>query len=160
MKTFICDQMCSELGRWLRIAGYDTEIIQTSMLDQKIFEKAVKDQRLLLTRDKYFKQLDPEGKTAIYLRSENLDEWAEQLKEEVGVNWLFCPFSRCLQCNSVLKKTLQLPEEDKKIPKNVTEFWICPTCQHLFWRGSHTERMENRLKEWQNKDKRGLFLCI
>lgn len=71
--------MCLELGRWLRIAGYDTAIIDNSIEDRKIFEMAVEEERRLLTRDRYFTKLDPERKTVIYLKGESLDGWAEQL---------------------------------------------------------------------------------
>ncbi|NGX60311.1 MAG: putative polyglutamine synthesis accessory protein [Chlamydiae bacterium] len=152
---FLCDQMCSELGRWLRTAGYDTEIITTSFEDRKIFEKAVLEKRLLITRDKHFKEIDPEGKTVIFLIGESLDEWTEQLKEE-SVDWLFHPFSRCLQCNTPFEKITGPIDVPQDIPEDVTEFWSCPTCKQLFWLGSHTERMESQLESWQ----RGSFLSI
>jgi uncharacterized protein with PIN domain len=85
--------MCAELGRWLRTAGYDTIIINTPLQDREIFKRALEEKRLLLTRDKHFKDIDPERKTVIYLRGEALDGWAEQLKDQ-GVDWLFCPFYR------------------------------------------------------------------
>ena len=47
--------------------------------------------------------LDPKGKTILYLRSDSLEKWAKQLKEE-GINRFFHPFSRCLHCNSLLEK--------------------------------------------------------
>jgi len=152
MKRFLCDQMSSDLGHWLRIAGYDTEIVTVSMQDEKVFEKAVNEKRLLLTRDKYFKKLDPDGKSIVYLKSDSIDDCAQQLKKEAGVDWLFCPFSRCLKCNSLLKITTP-SRENKEIPAGITDFWICPTCNHLFWLGSHTQRMKSRLIDWQTKGK-------
>lgn len=149
MQKFLCDQMCAELGRWLRTAGYDTVIINTPLQDREIFERALKEKRLLLTRDKHFKDMDPERKTIIYLRGEVLDGWAEQLKEE-GVDWLFCPFSRCLQCNSLLEKISPPVGLLGQMPRDINECWFCPVCDHTFWLGSHTARMESRLREWQN----------
>ncbi|NGX38154.1 MAG: putative polyglutamine synthesis accessory protein [Chlamydiae bacterium] len=148
--------MCAELGKWLRVAGYDTEIIHTPLQDRQVFKKAIEEECLLITRDRDFEKFDPEGKTVICLRGEALDEWAEQLKEEAVVNWLLSPFSRCLQCNALLKKIsppVDLPEE---VPKNIKEFWSCPTCGQLFWLGSHTEQMESQLKTWQ----KGSFLTL
>lgn len=149
---FLCDQMCAELGRWLRIAGYDTEIAQAAMPDAEILKIAEKEKRFLLTRDRRFKELDPEGKTIIYLRSEALDNWAKQLKDETEVNWLFSPFSRCLQCNAMLKEIPPPLERDETIPKDVSQFWICTNCNHLFWRGSHTDNMERQLEKWEGKN--------
>lgn len=148
-KKFLCDQMCSKVGHWLRIAGYDTAIVEASMSDQDIFKKAVNEKRLLLTSDKYFKELDLKGDTIFYLKSSLLDDWAEKLKVEAGVDWLFCPFSRCLKCNSLLKKTLPTHEDNIQIPMGISDFWKCQACNQLFWRGSHTKRMESRLKDWK-----------
>lgn len=141
--------MCSQLGRWLRTAGYDTAIVETPLQDREIFKIAIEEKRLLLTRDKHFKDIDPEGKTVIYLRGEALDGWAEQLKEE-EVDWLFCPFSRCLQCNSLLEKIPRPVDSLEQLPENGKEFWSCPACAHTFWLGSHTARMESQLRAWQN----------
>lgn len=150
-KKFLCDQMCSKVGHWLRIAGYDTAIVEASMSDQEILKKAVNEKRLLLTSDKCFKELDKKGDTIFYLKSSLIDEWAERLKVEAGVDWLFCPFSRCLHCNSLLKKALPNHEDNTLIPRDISEFWICKVCNQYFWRGSHTKRMESRLKDWTNK---------
>ncbi|NGX58146.1 MAG: hypothetical protein K940chlam3_01051 [Chlamydiae bacterium] len=150
MKKFVCDKMCSELGKWLRAAGYDTDIIQTPLEDEEIFNKAVEEERFLITRDKDFKTIDPDKQTVIYLRSEAIDDWARQLKVEEGVDWLFRPFSRCLQCNSPFEKTAPPSEFPEGIPEDAEEFWSCPSCDQLFWLGSHTERMESQLKAWQS----------
>ena len=141
--------MCVELGRWLRAAGYDTAIVETDQTDPVIFAQAVQEKRHLLTRDHYFKEIDPAEKTAVYLKGEFLDAWAEQLKSELGVDWLLRPFSRCLDCNSLLEKTLS-PPHNPKVPQSIEECWCCPTCQHIFWLGSHTQHMESRLSKWQD----------
>lgn len=146
MKTYLCDAMCIELGRWLRIAGYDTAIAENSLQDRTIFEQAVREERRLLTKDKHFIAMDPEKRMVIFLKGQSLDEWAEQLKEEEGVDWLYHPLTRCLHCNSVLKKII--PAADQLV-KYVDAYWSCPTCHQLFWRGSHTDQMMSRLNKWQ-----------
>lgn len=145
---FLCDTMCLELGKWLRVAGYDTSYADALASDREIFEKGVAEGRYIITRDKHFKEIDPEEKTVIYLKGEGIDGWAEQLKEK-GMNWLFRPFTRCLQCNALLKKNPPPEDLPKDVPEDVTEFWLCPSCNQLFWMGSHTERMERKLRDWQ-----------
>lgn len=139
--------MCSKMGRWLRAAGYDTLIVETPLKDLEIYQKAVAENCLLLTCDRDFNQLDPQGKTVLYLKGNTLDEWAAQLKNK-GIDWLFSPFSRCLQCNGLLekvgKKSLQY------VPEGVTDVWTCPHCKQLFWLGSHTQHMEEQLRRWQS----------
>lgn len=144
-RKFLCDQMCAQLGRWLRTAGYDTLVIREAMPDREIFAMAQSQGRTLLTRDRDF--IDFEGEKVIFLEGESLEVWAGQLRDE-GVNWLFAPFTRCLECNSKLEKTPPRDDLPEQILQNVTEFWICPNCLKLFWLGSHTERMKNQLQDW------------
>lgn len=132
---FLVDQMCAQVGRWLRASGYDTVIIETSLPDESIFQSASSEKRLLITRDRDFKKIDPEEKQIIYLLSDDMHEAAIQLKKR-GVDWLYRPFTRCLECNSLLENHTQ-------------ETWLCPACKHIFWRGSHTENMERQMKVWK-----------
>jgi len=148
MKRFICDQMCGEIARWLRVAGYDTILIDTPLADRDIYRMAIEENRFLLTRDRHFQEIDPQGKTVIYFKSEDLDEWAFLLKG-YGINWLLDPFSRCIQCNTPFKKIPPPPQFNDEVPKDVKECWLCPHCNHVFWRGSHTQKMESQLAAWQ-----------
>lgn len=134
---FICDQMLGRLGKWLRAAGYDTLIIETSMPDEEIYALALKDQRYLLTRDRFF-----EGKElVVYLATNSLDEWSRQLKAKIGIDWLYAPFTRCLECNSPV-------ESHPVMDRDAGTF--CPKCRKQYWQGSHTERMLTTLSEWKN----------
>ena len=64
---FLCDEMLAGLGRWLRAAGYDTEIAETQMEDSKILDRAMREKRFLLTRDRHFQEMATDGKTIIVL---------------------------------------------------------------------------------------------
>lgn len=150
MQKFLCDEMCIELGRWLRIAGYDTVIVEKPLKDDLIFKWAIKEERLLLTRDHYFKNLDPEEKNIILLSSDDLDACADQLREE-GVDWLYSPFSRCLRCNVTFRQLSPSDPLMQTISKEISECWQCPICGQLFWLGSHTERMKSQLMAWQKE---------
>ena len=53
--------MLAGLGKWLRAAGYDTKIITEPAEDQEIFQEAIAEKRLLLTRDSHFLQMQPQN---------------------------------------------------------------------------------------------------
>ncbi len=150
MMRFVCDQMLSELGRWLRIAGYDTLIITDSEPDRAILDLALKEKRILLTRDKDFPKMRCADGTVIYLNGNSLQECVQDLSQKLALNWLHAPFSRCLLCNTPL---ITAPDTHDKIPpsarKEHTEFWLCPACDHVFWHGSHTTHMLEQLKACQ-----------
>ena len=133
VRKYLCDRMCADLGKWLRIAGYDTSIIDSDLSDKEIWNLAMQENRCLFTKDSDFK----EKKNVILLKGESLEDWAEQLKKEEGIDWLFRPFSRCLKCNALLEKT-------------APNRWVCPDCHQEFWFGSHTEHMLVKLRVWSN----------
>lgn len=155
LKKYLCDQMCSLLGRYLRAAGYDAVIIDCPMDDRSIFQMAVKDQRKLLTRDKFLKNMDSDGETIVLLKGGSLDEWADQLKNEEGVDWVYRPFTRCLDCNCIFEKGSST-DAPVSVRERISEFWICPQCKKTFWLGSHTDRMLKKLKEWQTRIKKNI----
>lgn len=141
---FLCDEMLSGLGRWLRAAGYDTKILEAGTLDEKIKECAETENRLILTCDRRF----PPSKRVIFLSGHSQEEWAKELKDKLKVNWLYRPFSRCLICNAMFTEPdLQTIEE--QAPPNVSQFWYCPHCKKLYWEGSHTEHMIKQLSDWK-----------
>lgn len=153
---FLCDRMCLELGRWLRIAGYDVEFAEPLEKDSDLLERARLQGRLLLTRDLSFSREQKGRGVLVYLRGEEIEAWALQLRDEVGVEWLLDPFSRCLECNSPLVEIDRSEGLKRGGPVHGERFWLCPTSDHLFWQGSHTEQMMSRLTAWQNES----VLCL
>lgn len=149
---FLCDEMLIRLGRWLRAAGYDTEIVSTknSLSDREILEWAVRDKRLLITRDHHFIQMKEAKDVVIFLKANRLDECVKELSERIPINWLKAPFSRCLLCNHLLvtpdhAKLEQLPA-DIQTRKQI--FTFCPNCDKIYWIGSHTHHMKSRLSQY------------
>lgn len=149
---FICDQMLAEVGRWLRAAGYDTRIVEERLGDKEILDCAILERRHLLTRDRHFLSMDAPAKTVIYLRGNSTGECIREINREFGINWLHAPFSRCLVCNTLFvrpsaEQILELVPES--IRQTMDEFWGCPECQKIYWRGSHTRQMLRQLQDWQ-----------
>lgn len=148
----ICDQMLIRLGRWLRAAGYDTLIIQNSLTDKEILALAKKEKRILITRDRKIPNIDLQGIDWVLLHSNTTNDCAIELAKQLNINWQLNPFSRCLVCNNSLIK-IDLPDSCL-IPQNFQisdkDFWMCAKCKKVYWMGSHTKRMLNQLKAWQN----------
>lgn len=149
---FICDQMLAGLGKWLRVAGYDTLIVDESIEDKEILSCALRENRLLLTRDRHFQEMQAPPKTVIFFKSNSLIECIRELNHELKINWLYAPFSRCLICNSAL---IEPSKEDilEQVPADIRarseQFWFCPQCQKVYWEGSHTQKMQKQLQDWQ-----------
>ena len=132
-------------------AGYDTEIAETQMEDSKILDRAMREKRFLLTRDRHFQEMATDGKTIIFLNQNTLEECVQELKRQLKIDWLHAPFSRCLECNATLaepKPETVLEQVPDSIRSATDRFWYCPHCEKVYWQGSHTERMREQLKAW------------
>ena len=98
---FLCDKMCAELGRWLRVAGYDTAIIDNSCSDAAILERAVPGrapssfarQRLYPTRS---------GAKRFPLSQRGIPRWLGK------------PASRGAKCRLAFRSLLQMPRVQRR----------------------------------------------
>lgn len=145
---FFCDEMLMRLGRWLRAAGYDTAIADNGERDRDILQRARREGRLLLTRDRKLCEHRGAADTVILLQSERLDEQARELRQRLNLDWLHDPFSRCLVCNTPLQTGAP---SAAGIPDDVDRDGLrhCPGCGRVYWDGSHVRRMRARLAAWQ-----------
>ncbi len=147
MKLF-CDEMLIKLGRWLRVAGYDTRIARQGMSDRQIMQLAREENRCLITRDSKLMEFRNATAMVVLLECKLMDQCLEEVTRKLHINWLNKPFSRCLNCNTLLieagdEQYRQLPD---KVKKDVTGLCYCPDCQQLFWEGGHVRRMRHQLE--------------
>jgi len=146
---FLCDQMLKDLARWLRAAGYDAGVEPDGTPDQLLLERATAQGRILLTRDRRFAQGLP-GQAGLHLLDcVDPDDCFQELREKLGVDWLYRPFTRCLACNTPLiegaeSQWEQVPEYSRQ---RASRLLYCPNCRQLFWDGSHVRRMRERLQQ-------------
>ncbi|ATX82475.1 hypothetical protein Ga0123462_1617 [Mariprofundus ferrinatatus] len=147
MNRFLCDEMMVRLGKWLRAAGYDTEIAGAGSNDSDLLEAAIVESRILLTRDRKFLERTGASGVVVLLSGNDLQGWIVQLSRLLGLNWLHAPFSRCLLCNGVLEAGPG-PYLDR-VPDYVVREHIpcyhCGRCAKPYWEGGHVERMRRRL---------------
>jgi hypothetical protein len=150
---FLCDEMLSRLGRWLRAAGYDTRIAREGAADRDLIRLATTEGRILLTCDRKMREhKDAEG-CVLLLEGSRIRNWVAQLNTRLGINWLYAPFSRCLLCNTPLK------EGDEhflgRVPpisrNSIDRVFYCPECGKPYWQGGHVRRMHEKLSRWQKQ---------
>jgi uncharacterized protein with PIN domain len=144
MKGLLCDEMLQRLCRWLRAAGYDAALTRLGAADREVIDRAVAEDRLLITRDREF--LDRrEAHRVFYLATDDLAAQAAALRDALGIDWLHKPFSRCLLCNTELAQ----PPLHLRPPKAPSLLLHCPSCDKLYWEGTHVRRMREQLADWQ-----------
>lgn len=143
--------MLGKLTRWLRMLGQDVEY-SGSMDDKELIRKAKKERRILLTRDlELYQQAAAKGVEASLVEgateAEKLAKLAKRFKFKLEID---VTVSRCPKCNTPIRF---VPKEAiiGKIPKttshNYNEFWECPGCEQIYWRGAHWKRIDKTLRE-------------
>ncbi|MDX1250836.1 MAG: Mut7-C RNAse domain-containing protein [Gammaproteobacteria bacterium] len=148
---FLCDEMLKRLGRWLRAAGYDTVIEGDGVSDRDLIQRAVREGRLLITRDRKLMEFREAPGVVILLRSNAVQDCIQELTGRLGIDWTFQPFTRCLVCNTPL--TEAAPEQWCDVPHRsrvtINHLFYCPQCGKVYWEGSHVRRMHGKLTAWQ-----------
>ena len=144
---FIADTMLGSLAKKLRLLGIDAAYISDP--DDSELKYLVRSQaRILLTRDLNLSRSMGDlawPVTGKDVREEFLSV-AEKLKP---FSDLLLPFSRCLDCNDPLQ-SMELSEAEGKVPPFIFQsqknFTYCPSCGKVFWKGTHSEGMEEEVR--------------
>jgi len=150
---FICDEMLKKLASWLRIAGHDVIVMPDGTSDREIVDTARSENRILLTRDRKIAEFKLEGVVVIILECNDLESCVTDLHQKIHINWLYKPFTRCNNCNTLLVKATG--EQSRRVPEQArgldTGYLWCAECQQLFWEGSHVANMRKQLERWSRK---------
>jgi uncharacterized protein with PIN domain len=152
---FITDGMLGKLTRWLRMLGHDVTYFRSAD-DEKLVEIAKCEKRVLLTRDhKLYQQAVARGLDAVLV--EATDE-AGKLADLAGrfgfMLEIDLSISRCPKCNARIE-SVSKEEVVDEIPEatsmNYNDFWKCPACGQVYWRGAHWKRIEKTLEEAKSR---------
>ena len=131
-----------KLGRLLILLGFDVAG-SSSLTDSQIADLAQAQARIVLTRDTTLLK----RRKIVFARRIRSDLPYDQVVEVIdffGLRDQTAFFSRCTRCNQPLKpvaKTDILDRLEPKTRKYFTEFFQCPACGKVFWKGSHYEAM-------------------
>jgi len=150
----LCDQMLGTLAKWLRILGFDTFYANNSITDNELLNIANNEKRIVISRDK---ELIIRGKkknlTTIEINTTDLDEQLQQVLKFIRIDEQVV-LSRCIICNTILKTIKKILVQDKvpkKVFENNDEFWFCNMCNKYYWKGSHYEKILNKIDEIKKK---------
>ncbi len=148
---FVLDVHLGKLAKLLRMLGFDT-LYETDYTDQDIARLAQTENRIALTRDVgLLKQ--KAVKWGYWLRSQHANEQLEEVMRRFGLKDQAQPFKRCLTCNGNIlqvEKDLVLERLPPKTKLYFDEFYQCACCDRVYWKGSHYERMQQYIEQWQD----------
>lgn len=139
--------MLGRLARWLRAMGYDT-LYPGQAEDRRLLQLSRVEGRILITRDRRLARLaEPLG---CLISSELVDDQVREAVDRLALSsdetgWL----SRCLDCNGPLEPRRK-EEIEGRVPDHIFAtqigFMGCPGCGKIYWSGSHSDRMLERLR--------------
>jgi uncharacterized protein with PIN domain len=143
---FVADRMIGRLARMLRLLGYDTVYLPESK-PAELAEIARRENRTILTRGDT--RLRFRGVTNVFsVRSEYPPEQLREVVAEFSLNPKSGLWTRCTVCNGRISPAEKEEIKDQVKPKVYelySEFYRCEGCGHVYWRGSHVERILKNL---------------
>ena len=145
---FILDVHLGRLARYMRLCGLDT-IYYKHLTDPEIINISLKEHRIIITRDRNL--LKNKALTHGYwIRSPKPELQFREVLNRFSLKDNLSPFTRCLECNSILS---EIPKEkilERLLPatrKEFNKFRICTTCNRIYWEGSHYEKMKCQIEK-------------
>jgi uncharacterized protein len=143
---FIADVMVGKLARWLRVLGFDV-LYSNKYDDDEVIRIADAEGRIILTRDT---GLAARTRNSRCLLIESVD-YRDQIRQVLRSFDLkeFKVFSRCLECNAALEDVDKESVFDKVAPYvylTQDRFARCPSCDRVYWHGTHAEEMLKRIR--------------
>lgn len=141
---FLADAMLGRLAKWLRILGHDTAYFR-QLDDQELVRIARAENRVLLTRDRELTRR--KGLRSYLVEGDRFEDQLGQLLRDLKLD-SEGPFPRCARCNTRLE-AIKREEVKGRVPSYVYDqhdhFTLCPHCDRVYWRGTHWQRMRERI---------------
>jgi uncharacterized protein with PIN domain len=145
---FVLDAHLGRLAAYLRLLGFDT-LYSNAWPDETLARISAEERRILLTRDRGL--LKRSIVTRGYCVRDDLPR--RQLQEVIGrfdLSGSIAPFRRCLRCNGMLHPVEKAAVTDRLPPGTLQyydTFHRCVDCGHIYWPGSHFQRMQEFLRQ-------------
>lgn len=149
---FIADAHLGRLARDLRLLGFDT-LFANDWGDQQLAKRAAADKRILLTRDRAL-LMHRTVTHGCYVRAGSVRQQLAWLIRRLDLFASCQPFSRCSCCNTVLVSVPKAQIAARLPPRtrsSFDQFWRCPGCDRIYWRGSHYQQLHAWLKQLQQE---------
>lgn len=143
---FVADRMLGRLARMLRLLGYDTKYFP-NITSAELQALARGEERVLLTRGQAEKRF-PGLAEVFRVRSENAAGQLREMVEHFRLDTRSGLWTRCTLCNATIEaveKAAAASLVEPKIFELYQEFFRCSGCGHVYWKGSHVERILKNL---------------
>jgi uncharacterized protein with PIN domain len=146
---FLCDPSLCGLARWLRAAGYEARLAP-GVPGHRLPDEALRRGLVLLTSEAEVldRRIVADGSLVVVWVPSALT-MAEQLHLAAVELGLTLREARCMACGGGLVPTPKEAVRPRIPPRTALwqdEYFVCAECDHLFWRGTHWERIAATLR--------------
>jgi len=139
---FVADVHLGRLTRYLRMLGIDV-LYTNNFTDDEIVKISVKEKRTILTKDRGILKRN-EVTHGYWIRSTKAEAQTEEVLERFHLQNEIKEFSRCLDCNEMLKPVKKeniLKLLPPKVIRTKADFHQCLNCSKIYWKGTHYLKM-------------------
>lgn len=150
---FISDVHLGRLTRYLRMMGFDV-FYRNDMDDEEIVKISLGEKRAILTKDRGILKRT-EVIHGYWVRSTKVEEQTKEVIKRFDLKKEIKEFTRCIECNDILisvEKKEIIDELPAKVAKLQNEFYECPSCEKIYWKGTHYQRMLSLIQSLKNNE--------
>jgi len=147
VRAFIADGHLGKLARELRLLGIDVSY-QNDADDRDLLAEMIQENRALLTRDRPL-LMHRVVKNGYFPRSQDPLEQTVEVIRRFELGQVLAPFTRCLRCNGLLSTVSKESVIEHLEPLTrlyYNDFQKCSRCGRPYWRGSHIDKLQQRLE--------------
>jgi hypothetical protein len=139
--------MLGRLAKMLRLLGYDT-LYANDITAARLLAIGRSGERVVLTRGETAQRF-PHLDKVLSLESEYPAEQLREVVKRFGLDTRTGLWTRCTLCNAPIERVAKAAVKalvEAKIFRLYEEFYRCTGCHHVYWRGSHVERILRNLE--------------
>lgn len=147
---FVADVHLGRLAAYLRLLGFDT-LYRNDYEDALLADISTDEQRILLSCDRQL-LMRKQVVYGYFVRARQPQQQLLEITSRFDLHNRLKPFTRCMHCNGELQPVDKQEIEAQLPPKTgkyYNEFFQCPQCKKIYWKGSHylkLQAMINRIK--------------
>jgi uncharacterized protein len=145
---FIADINLGDIVKYMRVLGLDLYYNPLSST-REIIEISKRENRIILTKSRKLLKFK-EVSHGIFIHPGTTTEQIRRIIDYLDIKDNIKPFSRCLGCNTLLNIVQKEKILDRIPPKTKAfcdEYVQCPSCDKIYWKGTHFIRMEKVVRK-------------
>ena len=153
---FLADAMLGNIARKLRLLGFDCKYFAT-IKDDQLLSIAKNENRILITRDHKITNICKKRNiSAIDLFSTDETSQIVEICKKISLNRCKIDVKniRCTICNGIIQpieKEKIIDRIPPKVAQNMQQFWMCDSCDHIYWKGTHIRNLQKFIDEINEK---------